>query len=127
MPQFSWTLMKEFRFEASHQLTNHDGACARLHGHSYVGRVFIRGDALIQSGPKAGMVIDYGDISSAIKKITEGYLDHYHLNNTLDDPLPPTAEVISRWVYERLDLVLPGLVAVEIDETATSSCRYGER
>lgn len=51
-------LEKTFRFEASHQLPKHDGKCARLHGHSWVGRVVIEGPDLIGDGAKAGMLQD---------------------------------------------------------------------
>ena len=48
-------LEKEFSFEASHQLPLHDGKCARLHGHSWKGRIIIEGEELATTGPKSGM------------------------------------------------------------------------
>lgn len=123
-PQHEWVLTKEFRFEASHQLLHHDGKCARLHGHSWKGRVFVCGRSLHVDGPKQGMVIDYADIAAPIKNLVDGYLDHWHLNDSLGME-SPTSENIARWLYVHLFNLIPGLIAVEIEETCTSSCRFG--
>ena len=119
-----WVLGKEFRFEAAHELPHHDGKCARLHGHSWRGVVYVRGTALNENGSKAGMVIDYGDIKKYLQPLLDDYLDHHFLNKTtgLENP---TSEELSRWIYEQLEeRGLPGLIAVRIDETCTSTCVY---
>jgi 6-pyruvoyltetrahydropterin/6-carboxytetrahydropterin synthase len=116
-------LTKEFRFEASHQLPAHDGKCARLHGHSWRGRVVVRGDVLVDSGPKVGMLLDYGDIKRAVEPLVREHLDHWHLNDSTG-LLNPTSEELARWVFERLRPALPMLEAVIIEETCTSSCEY---
>lgn len=123
----SWTLKKHFSFEASHRLPNHDGKCARLHGHSWKGIITVAGDELL-GGAKAGMLIDYGDLSTAIKPIVENYLDHYHLNDSLE-LLNPTSEEIARWIYRRLQTTAPIalqslLLSVTILETCTSEATY---
>lgn len=118
-----WTLTKTFPFEASHQLPQHDGKCANLHGHSYLLTVEVQGTTLQQEGPKTGMVVDYGDISAVVQPLLKAYLDHHDLNTSL--PLPTTtAEAIAAWVYQQLQPALPGLVAVSIAETASTGCRY---
>jgi len=116
-------LKKQFKFEASHQLPNHDGKCARLHGHSWVMVIWVEGDRLITEGCKQGMVIDYGDISRIVKPLVNDHLDHYHLNDSMG-LINPTSESIAVWVYERLKPSLDCLYAVEIQETCTSSCIY---
>ena len=118
-----FTLSKDFRFEASHQLHAHDGKCARLHGHSWVGRVVVAGPDLVTEGPKTGMLLDYADLKAAVQPLLDQYLDHWHLNDTLA-LAAPTSEAVACWLYERLRAVLPTLVAVEIEETCTSRCRY---
>lgn len=120
-----FTLEKEFRFEASHQLHNHDGKCARLHGHSWVGRLVLEfpGNNLITAGPKQGMALDYYDIGQAIRPVVEEHLDHWHLNNTVN-AVSPTSEIVARFVYEKIKPLLPNLVAVVIEETCTSRCVY---
>ncbi len=120
----SWTIYKEFRFEAAHRLPHHDGKCRRLHGHSWVGRVYVKGDRLIDTGPKSGMVMDFHDLKAYLTPLLENYLDHHYLNKTtgLENP---TSEALARWIYGYFArLGLPGLDAVEIRETCTSGCVY---
>jgi 6-pyruvoyltetrahydropterin/6-carboxytetrahydropterin synthase len=116
-------LRKKFTFEASHRLPQHDGKCQRLHGHSWVGELLCEDTELVTTGPKAGMLVDFGDLSAAVKPLVEKYLDHWHLNDTtgLDNP---TSEELARWIYNKLKPDLPWLVAVTIQETCTSSCEY---
>ena len=121
----NWVIGKEFRFEASHQLPNHDGKCARLHGHSWRGVIYVAGNKLVNSGAKQDMIMDYGDIKKYLKPLLENYLDHYHLNETTG-LANPTSETIAKWIYEQLENKIPGLVAVRIDETCTSQCIYSK-
>jgi 6-pyruvoyltetrahydropterin/6-carboxytetrahydropterin synthase len=118
-----YRLEKSFRFEAAHKLPHHDGKCARLHGHSWVGRVVVQGRTLWQTGPKQGMVTDYGELSEVIKPLVENYLDHWYLNEStgLENP---TSEELARWVYDKLKPSIDNLVAVVIEETCTSRCEY---
>ena len=39
----------------------------------------------------------------------------------------PTAEEMTRWMWERLDAVLPGLVEIELHETRDCSVVYRGR
>lgn len=129
----SYTLTKSMRFEASHQLLHHDGKCARLHGHSWKLIVEIQGDELHEDGPQRGMLLDYGRLKKSMKRLHEDLLDHHHLNDTLDTD-SPTSEEVARQVFERLadddelmtelENAHARLVAVTVEETCTSSCRY---
>lgn len=121
----SWTLTKTFRFEASHQLKHHDGKCSRLHGHSWCGAIEVSGGKLMVDGPKTNMLMDYADLSKIVKQLVDEFLDHYHLNETLYTD-SPTSEFIARWIYMRVKpMVAAGLLlAVTIEETCTSRCRY---
>lgn len=130
-----YTLSKDFAFEASHQLPDHDGKCARLHGHSWRVTVALWGRALHRGGPKAGMLIDYGDIKAIVSPLIER-LDHSHLNVTLAEELdgqPPTSEAIGAWLFRQIrDALLPvgedvtalgvSLKSVTIHETCSSAC-----
>ena len=118
-----FTLSKSFRFEASHCLPHHQGKCARLHGHSWVGKVYCQGEQLQREGGEAGMLLDYARIKAVLKPLLEQHLDHWHLNEStgLENP---TSEALARWIFEQLQPQLPWLVAVEIQETCTSSCFY---
>jgi 6-pyruvoyltetrahydropterin/6-carboxytetrahydropterin synthase len=120
----TWTIYKEFRFEAAHRLPDHDGKCQRLHGHSWIGRVYLKGSRLTESGPKAGMLMDYGDIKAYLKPLLNDYLDHHYLNDTTG-LVNPTSEEVARWIFDRLsESGLPHLQAVEVRETCTSSAYY---
>ncbi len=121
----TWIIGKEFRFEASHQLPNHDGKCARLHGHSWRGIIYVYGNELVNSRVNQGMIMDYGDMKKYLKPLLYDYLDHYHLNETIG-LINPTSEAIAKWIYEQLENKIPGLVAVRIDETCTSQCIYSK-
>lgn len=121
----SWTLEKDFRFEAAHHLPFHDGKCKRIHGHSWRGKVVVRGEGLQSSGPQMGMVLDYGIIGRELKILVDEYLDHWDLNETVAEN--PTSEVVAEWVYQKMLPHIPFpavLVAVEIEETCTARCRY---
>lgn len=123
MDSEQWFLFKDFRFEASHVLPRHEGKCRRLHGHSWRGRVEVRGDHLQQEGPASGMVLDFGAISAVVGKLVESHLDHWHLNSTTELE-NPTSEELARWVFNQLEPQVPGLYSVEIEETCTSRCVY---
>ncbi|MDY6806232.1 MAG: 6-carboxytetrahydropterin synthase QueD [Cyanobacteriota bacterium] len=123
--QEMWIIGKEFKFEASHQLPNHDGKCARLHGHSWRCVVYVAGNELIKSGPKEDMIMDYDEIKKYVKPLLDDYLDHYHLNETTG-LTNPTSEAIAKWIYDRLEDRIAGLIAVRVDETCTSQCVYSK-
>ncbi len=113
-------LFKEFTFEAAHLLPNVPAGhkCSRLHGHSFKLTVHVEGPV----DPELGWVIDFGDISVAVKPIV-AELDHYYLNDIpgLEDP---TSEVLARWIWDRLVGALPLLSAIEVRETCTSGCTF---
>lgn len=122
-----WLIYKEFRFEAAHKLPHHDGKCRRLHGHSWIGQVYVRGNQLIEQGSKQGMLMDYGDIKHYIQPLLDDFLDHHYLNETTG-LVNPTSEAIAKWIFEKLEKAgLPGLYAIEIRETCTSGARYTAR
>jgi len=118
-----WTLSKEFKFEAAHRLPLHDGKCQRLHGHSWKMRVIVKGASLQVAGAKTGMLIDFSTISKVVNPLVDEYLDHHYLNETtgLENP---TSEELARWVFNHVDGFFNGLLAIEVDETCTCSCRY---
>lgn len=122
-----WLIYKEFRFEAAHRLPHHDGKCQRLHGHSWIGRVYIRGDQLISTGPKQGMLMDFSQLKQYMKPLLDNYLDHHYLNETTGLE-SPTCEAMAQWIFEQLEKAgLPGLIAIEIQETCTSGTRYTKK
>ena len=101
---YVYRVEKDARFEASHVLPNHDGQCARMHGHSWTVTATIKGTRLHVVGPQSGMLADLGHLGLALKFITEK-LDHQHLNDILDMENPTSEQVaIQRatcWSFRR--------------------------
>ena len=118
-----FTLAKTFRFEASHQLPLHEGQCARLHGHSWVLTVEVRGATLQESGSQSGMLLDYAIIEYGPAAASQGQARPLPPNDTTG-LANPTSEEVARWIYGHLKPLLPDLSAITLDETCTASCRY---
>ena len=69
-----------------------------------------------------GFLIDYGDIKAAVAPI-QAQLDHYLLND-IEGLSNPTAEMLAKWVYDRLKPRLPLLAIVRVHETCTTAAEY---
>lgn len=114
------TLVKRFTFEAAHLLPRMPAGhkCRRLHGHSYAVEVSVEGEV----DPGTGLVIDYGEITAAVKPFVE-QLDHFYLNEIegLDNP---TSEVLAKWLWDRIRPLLRGVVCITVAETCTARCEY---
>lgn len=110
-------IRREYRFEASHQLTRHPGRCQRLHGHSY--RFLVDVEGPIERDQE--MVLDFEDLDRIVGEEVLARLDHYHLNDVIDYP---TAEWIAVWIWRALAPRLPGLRRVELFEMDGASVIY---
>jgi 6-pyruvoyltetrahydropterin/6-carboxytetrahydropterin synthase len=94
------TITKSFSFEASHQLPHHRGKCSKLHGHSYVAEISVKGPIQEETGePESGMVVDFDELSRAAKEIIDSF-DHSHLNDHLNNP---TAENIATRIKQYME------------------------
>lgn len=120
----SFTLRKRATFEAAHMLPQHDGKCARLHGHSWAVEIEVTGPDLCAAGPKSGMLVDFYDIGVPLKELVESHLDHWYLNERIPELPNPTSEELARWIFRRLFNRVPRLRAVIVEETCTSRCEY---
>lgn len=110
-----YTLIVRASFDAAHQIPGHLGACAALHGHTYRVEAEFAGAGL----DNLGMVRDFGDLKAALRAVLP---DHAYLNDVIAEGT--TAEIIARWLFERLrERDLP-VTAVTLWETETSACRY---
>lgn len=116
-------IYKTFRFEAAHFLPHVPPGhkCARMHGHSYAVRVEIGGDP----DPTSGMLVDFDLIKEMFVATVDRELDHQVLNDVagLENP---TVELLARWIFARLALIVPSylqLAAVEVSETSSSGAR----
>lgn len=113
-------LKKTFDFEAAHFLpTFPEGhKCRRMHGHSFRVDVVVAGEV----DPTEGYLQDYGEIKAAIEPLRER-LDHYVLND-IEGLENPTAEMLAKWVFDRLRPALPLLTEVRVHETCTTEAVY---
>ncbi|MCX6258314.1 MAG: 6-carboxytetrahydropterin synthase [Bacteroidia bacterium] len=132
---------REFHFEMAHALWNYDGDCRYIHGHSY--RLFVTVSGRPNTGddnPKAGMVIDFGDLKKIVHENIISQFDHSLAINSLainDNTSPykqmpdklvvlnfqPTCENLVTDFALRIAEKLPGhlvLFSVRLQETATS-------
>ena len=61
----------------AHALTNYDGKCAQIHGHSYKLEVTVLGQPLSDvESPKLGMVMDFSDLKKIVKEVIIDDFDH---------------------------------------------------
>jgi 6-pyruvoyltetrahydropterin/6-carboxytetrahydropterin synthase len=115
------TVCKRYRFEAAHQLPHHEGACRRLHGHSYQVEVEVQGKiAPADASPSEGMVIDFGEISQIWRDVIHSRLDHEFLNEVVPENYhPTTAENLACFIRDELAGHGLPIHRVRVWETAT--------
>lgn len=96
----TFRLTKKFNFEMAHALNHHNGACANLHGHSYVLLVTIRGKKEDRENiPTSGMVVDFGMIKSIVNDQIISVFDHaLVVHSSMKSILPPNS-IFSNTVY----------------------------
>ena len=113
-------LVREFRFEAAHHLTNvpKEHRCGKLHGHSYKVELTLEGPL----DERAGWLIDFGDVEAAWNRAGH-QLDHGVLNE-LPGLENPTCELLTRWIWDTVLPALPQLTRVTVWETADARCEY---
>ena len=113
-------IFREFTIEAAHRLPRmpEDHKCFRLHGHSFRIELWIEGEP----GAQTGMLVDFFDLDRAFQPVFD-QLDHHYLNE-IEGLENPTSENLSRWLWERVAPVLPGLSRVVVRETCDTGCVY---
>ena len=148
-------LKSEIEFDASHFLSGYEGKCSNLHGHRYRvvikvksannGNHNLDGNQLKESGSNRGMVEDFSFIKSILREIHDLF-DHKmiieddeigmdlikQLEATTQSfeyvlvPYRPTAEEMSRDIFNRIKNKGIHISEVELFETPTNSCIYSE-
>ena len=135
------TVTKSFKFDAAHVLTNHQGLCKNLHGHTY------RVEVGVAQPPDdtADMVIDFKDLKRVGEEEIVSRFDHAFLYNSTSAaeseiaavvmkhgmravalPYRSTAENLARHFFGELKARIPGLSSVRVWETPDSSAEYSE-
>ena len=135
------TVTKSVKFDAAHVLTNHQGLCKNLHGHTYR----VEASVSQQPGDTADMVIDFKDLKHTCEEVILSRLDHAFIYDsssvgeseiaavvekngmrTVAIPFRSTAENLSRYFFGELKAHLPGLCSVRVWETPDSCAEYRE-
>ena len=133
------TVTKTVRFDAAHILTNHQGLCKNLHGHTY--RVDV---SVAQADGKGGdMVIDFKELKRIATETICDRFDHAFMYSTASEgereiaavvekhgmrtvalPFRSTAENLAKMFFDDLCAKVPGLASVCVWETADSCAEY---
>lgn len=130
-------ITKTFTFDAGHRLSDYEGKCRRLHGHTYTLWLTVEGDL-----NTLGMVMDFGDLKDLFKDLIDSKFDHKMMlkngdpiNEAIRGVLPetddsicwleynPTAENIVSDIVGMIKDKLPEgvkLVRAKLYETPTS-------
>ncbi len=135
------TATKTVRFDAAHVLTNHQGLCKNLHGHTY--RVDV--SVAQQDDDARDMVIDFKDLKRIATEVVCDRFDHAFIYSTASPgereiasvvekhgmrtvaiPFRSTAENLAKMFFADLKERIPGLSSVRVWETADSSAEYSE-
>ena len=138
-----YTLKTEQSFDSAHFRADYVGKCRNIHGHRWRVIIEIQGDALLASGEKRGMLVDFGDLKNDLKKLADE-LDHSLIieSGSLKDatmealrdeefrivefPFRPTAENFAKYFYDRMiDLGYRVREAV-VYETPNNCASYSE-
>lgn len=101
------TVTKLFEFEAAHHLPNYDGVCKNLHGHSYKLEVEVSG--FIEE--ITGMIMDFKELKEIVNKYVVNVFDHSNLNDHFENP---TAEIMVKWIFEKLEPIIENPREVKI-------------
>lgn len=103
-----YDLMIRGHFDAAHALHGYPGECCNLHGHTWDIEVVVRGSVL----DEVGIVYDFKTLKADLAAVLEP-LDHAYLNDVPPfDVLNPTAENLSRHIYESLERTVGDAVTV---------------
>ena len=78
------TATKEFTWDMAHMLAEHKGLCQNLHGHTYKMLVTVarKDQPTEQTGPAAGMVVDFKALKEIVNRTIVERFDHSLVLNT---------------------------------------------
>jgi 6-pyruvoyltetrahydropterin/6-carboxytetrahydropterin synthase len=132
-----YTITKEVYFCYGHRLMNHAGKCRHLHGHSVKAAVTVEQESLNEQG----MVCDFADIKNCVENYVDQHFDHNFLLHKDDPIIPalqnqnerywaldehPTAEVLSKMIFQHLKACGFCVTQVVLWETASAYACYRE-
>ena len=131
------TVTKTVKFDAAHVLTDHQGLCRNLHGHTY------RVDVSVAQAGDGDMVIDFKELKGVLAEVILDRFDHSFIYNTgsageseiaavvekhgmrtVAIPFRSTVENLAKMFYKELKGRIPGLSAVKVWETADNCAEF---
>lgn len=134
-------LKSEAAFDSAHFLSGYDGKCKNLHGHRWRVVAEIKSETLSEEKQTRGMVIDFGDLKSALKGLCDN-LDHSLIYEDgclkaktiealydegfrlIPVSFRPTAENFAKYFYDLLAKQGFEVNRVEVFETPNNSATY---
>ncbi len=103
-----YDLMIRGHFDAAHALHGYPGECCNLHGHTWDVEVVVQGSEL----DEVGIVYDFKTLKEDLAAVLAP-LDHVYLNDVAPfDAMNPTAEHLSRYIFDELSVRLGRAVRV---------------
>lgn len=116
----------ETHFSAAHALRGYQGDCARLHGHNWTVRIYVR----CQKLDEIGMGIDFRIVKEHVKEVLH-LLDHKNISEIPSfADVNPTSENIAKYLYHELGKrINSGRVQVskiKVAETPSTGVFYWE-
>lgn len=135
MPNKELTLTKQYQYSAAHQLYNPNwsseknksefGACANLHGHTYLLEVSISGPV----DEETGMIIPLSELDNLVQQQLLDKVDHRFLDQDVDFIVgkPSTVEVLSQLFFKELAPHIPKpahLQKIQLFESPQNSASY---
>ncbi|MCR9013876.1 6-carboxytetrahydropterin synthase QueD [Aquiflexum gelatinilyticum] len=128
------SITKIFSFEAAHRISNYQGSCSRVHGHSYKIQITVTGKEIGEDD----MLIDFKVLKdlvneSVIRQFDHSFILQRNAKNINDFSLleqrvfwmdyEPTAERMVLWMVTELEKALPVSIylrKIVLFETETS-------
>ena len=120
-----FTVSVETHFWASHRLTLPDGSKEPLHQHNWMATADVSSSKL----DSMGLVMDFRRLKAMLDGIVAEFdnisldrIDYFRQNN-------PSAETVAKYIYEKLELILPEAVkleAVRVGETPGCWAKFGK-
>ncbi len=128
----------------AHALSNYDGKCKNIHGHTYKLFVTLIGIPCEDcSSPKNGMVLDFGDLKNIVKIPIVDVFDHalvvpankgfedlrkfQETDKYIEVPFQPTCENLTIYIANIIRSKLPdsvSLYSIRLYETPTSYAEW---
>ena len=131
------TVTKTVKFDAAHVLTDHQGLCKNLHGHTY------RVDVSVAQEADGDMVVDFKELKKVANEVICDRFDHAFIYNTESAgeseiatvvekhgmrtaaiPFRSTCENLAKMFYNEMKARIPGLSGVRVWETADNCAEF---